>query len=316
MGNLRRSNEVILAKIETTYNTDSVPTAGSNAVLVQNISAQPEGLRMNDRPAVRAEIGQLQRVFGGKLYRLSFEAECKASGAAGTAPELATLLRACAMGETIVASTSVTYKPISSAHESITLYWYEGGRKLHKLTGARGTWTFRIKSGGIAVFAFEFVGHHVDPTDAAQPSPTYGSQVPKAALNMAISIGGVTSMIVREWSLGLNNVIAMPDSIAAPDGYGEIQITGRDVGGEIVMDAELAATIDVDAQHSADTASNFASGQLGSTAGQRINFTGATAGLYWRDRSHGDADGQRTRSMPFGLKSSASGNDEISVVFT
>ena len=60
-------------------------------------------------------------------------------------------LRRVAGTETIVASTSVTYKPISSLHESLTLYWYEGGRKLHKLTGARGTASVRIGAGGLAV---------------------------------------------------------------------------------------------------------------------------------------------------------------------
>lgn len=316
MGNLRISNEVILAKIESTYNTDPTPTAGTNAVLVQNLSAQPEGLRMNDRPAVRSNIGKLQQVFGGKLYRLAFDVEVKGSGAAGTAPEFGPLLRACAMGETVVASTSVTYKPISTTHESITLYWYEGGRKLHKLTGARGTCSVRLTAGGLALLSFEFVGHHTDPTDASQPSPTYSTQVPKAALNMAVSLGGVTSIIVREWSIGLNNQIAMPPSIAASDGYGEVQVTSRDVGGQVVLDAELASVIDVDAQHTAGTGITFASGTLGSVAGNRAVFTGATNGLYWRDRQHGEGDGQRIRTMPFGIVESSSGNDEISMAFT
>lgn len=316
MGNLRISNEVILAKIETTYNTDPTPTAGSNAVLVQNLSAQVEGLRMNDRPAVRSNIGKLQQVFGGKLYRLTFDVEIKGSGTAGTAPEFGPLLRACAMGETTVALTSVTYKPISSSHESITIWWYEGGRKLHKLTGARGTVSAKLSAGGLALLSFEFVGHHTDPTDASQPSPTYSSQVPKASLNMAISLGGVTSMIVREWTLGLNNTIAMPPSIAASDGYGEIQVTARDVSGQITMDAELASVIDVDSQHSAGTGITFGSGTLGSVAGNRTVFTGATSGLYWRDRQHGEGEGQRVRTMPFGIVESSSGNDEIAIAFT
>ena len=285
MGNLRISNEVILAKIETTYNTDPTPVAGTNAVLVQNLSAQPEGLRMNDRPAVRANIGKLQQVFGGKLYRLSFDVEIKGSGSAGTAPEFGPLLRACAMGETIVGATSVTYKPISSTHESITLYWYEGGRKKHIMTGARGTASFRLSAGGLAMISFEFVGHHTDPADATQPVPTYSTQVPKATLSMAISVGGVSSIIVREWSIGLNNQIAMPPSIAAADGYGEVQVTSRDVSGQIVMDAELASVIDVDAQHTAGTGLTFASGTLGSVAGKRAVFTSATSGLFWKDRS-------------------------------
>ena len=61
------NREVILAKIEVTYGTDSVPVAATDAMLVENISWAQEGLRMNERPAVRANIGMLQQVWGGAL---------------------------------------------------------------------------------------------------------------------------------------------------------------------------------------------------------------------------------------------------------
>lgn len=316
MGNLRVSNEVILAKIETTYGTDPTPAAGTNAILAMSPQLSYEGLRMNERPSIRANLNQVQSVYGGTLARLAFSCELKGSGTAGTAPEIDALLRACAMGATTVASTSVTYKPISASHESVTLWYYEGGRKLHKLNGCRGTVTFRLTAGGLAVAEFEFVGHYTAPTDATQPAPTYNSQVPKCALNMAISLGAVTSMVVREWSLGLNNTIATPPSIAASDGYGEVQVTRQDVSGEITMDAELASVIDTDAQLAAGTGITFGSGTLGSTAGNRIAFTGATSGLYWRDRQIGEADGMRTRTKAFGIADSSSGNDAIAIAFT
>jgi len=316
MGNLRRSNDVVLVKAESSYNTDPTPSTSTNAVLVQNASFSTEGLRMNERPAIRANIGQLQNIFGGQLGRLSFEVEVKGSGTAGTAPEVGTLIKGCGMGETVVASTSVTYKPISTSHSSVTIYWYEGGRKLHKLTGARGTMGMRCEAGGVAVFTFEFVGHYTDPTDQSQPTPTYSTVVPKAALNMAVSIGGVTAAIARAWEINLNNTIVMPPSLAAADGYGEVQISQRDVAGTLEIDAELASVIDVDAQLSAGTGLTFQSGTLGSTAGNRVAVNSAANGLYFRDKQFGDADGIRTRTMPFGIVESSSGNDEISVVFT
>ena len=316
MGNLRVSNDVILAKIETTYNTDPTPVVGTNAILVNgtpNFSA--EGLRMNERAAIRGSLGQLQQVFGGQLGKVSFQVEVKGSGTAGTAPECGPLLRACAMGETLVAVTSATYKPISTTHESITIYWYEGGRKLHKLTGARGNVTLKVTAGGIAYFDFEFTGHYTNPTDQSQPTGTYNSQVPRAALSMAITVGAV-SIVVREWSVGLNNTIAMPPSVSAADGYSEIQVTKRDVRGEIILEAELLSVIDVDAQLSAGTASTFASGTLGSVAGNRFVASSATSGLVWLDRQFGEGDGLRIRTMPFQLVETAAQNDEVSWAFT
>ena len=150
----------------------------------------------------------------------------------------------------------------------------------------------------------------------SQPTPTYSSVVPKAALNMAVSIGGVTAAIARSWEINLNNTIVMPPSLAAADGYGEVQISQRDVSGTLEIDAELASVIDVDAQLSAGTGLTFQSGTLGSTAGNRFAVNSATNGLYFRDKQFGDADGIRTRSMPFGIVESATGNDEVSLVFT
>lgn len=316
MGNLRVSNDVVLAKIETTYNTDSVPVPGTDAIFTMAPPQfAPEGLRMNERPGVRASLGELQRIYGGSLGRLSFPVEIKGSGTAGTAPEIGVLLRACGMGQTIVASTSVTYRPISATHESITLYWFEGGRKRHIMTGCRGNATVRFSAGGIPFIDFEFVGHLGTVTDQTQPSPTINATVPRAGINMAIAVGGV-NVIVRDWSVGLNNTIATPPSIASSDGYSEVQITSRKVNGEMTMESELASFIDVDAQLLAGTGSTFASGTLGSVAGNRFAVSSATNGLVWLDRQFGEGDGLRLRTMPFQLVESAAQNDEIALAFT
>jgi hypothetical protein len=316
MGNLRVSNDVVFVKIETTYGTDSVPVAGTNAVFTMAAPQfAPEGLRMNERPGVRASLGELQRIYGGSLAKISFPVELKGSGTAGTAPEIGSLLRACAMGETVVAVTSVTYRPISSSHESVTIYWFEGGRKRHILTGCRGTATLRVSAGGVPFIDFELIGHVSDPSDQTQPTPTINATVPRAALSMAITVGGV-SVVVRDWSVALNNTIALPPSVAAADGYSEIQVTGRKVGGEITLEAELASVINVDTQLSGGTGSAFASGQLGSVAGNRVNITSAAGGLVWTDRQFGEGDGLRLRTMPFQLVETSAQNDELAIAFT
>jgi tail tube protein len=316
MGNLRVSNEVILAKIEVTYNTDPVPVAATNAVLVQNVAFDNVPIRMVDRPAVRANVGHLQRVFAGQLGKIKFDVEIKGSGTAGTIPELSPLLRAVGLLETVNAGVSVLYAPRSTLYESITLYWYEGGRKLHKLTGVRGNMTMKLTAGGIALMSFELTGHVLNPTDQSQPAPTYITKVPAPVLNMAVSLGGVTAIIAREWTLNLGNKIALPPSIAATDGYGEIQITERDITGQFIMDAELASVIDLDTQLSAGTSFTFASGQLGSVAGNKFAAASSTNGMYWMDRNFGAQEAMRVRTMPYGMVESATGNDDITLTFT
>lgn len=315
MGGLRVKNDVVLAKTETTYGTDPTPTAGSNGLLVRPVSLAPEGLRMNDRGAVRASLGMLQKVFGQRLARLSFECEVKGSGTAGTAPEIGPLLRACGMDETVVAVTSVTYQPVSSSHESITLWYYEGGRKLHKLNGCRGNVTFVVEAGGLMIAQFNFVGHYVEPTDASQPSPTINATVPRAALSMAISINGITAIVARSWQWMLNNTIATPPSIAAADGYGEVIITERDVTGEVLIESELDSVLDLEALLSAGTRFAFASGVLGSAAGNRVQITTPASSTYVTDQQHQDGEGLRLRNVPLAVDDSTS-DQELSVIFT
>lgn len=313
MGGLRVSNEVIYFKTEGTYNTDPTPTT-TDAILVRNVSLAEEGLRMNPRGATRASIGQLQEVFGGQLKRITFEAEIKGSGTAGTAPEIGPLLEACGLEETVVAVTSVTYTPESAAHESGTIYYFEGGRKLHILTGCRGTMRIAVDAGGIAFAYFDFIGHYTQATDAAIPSPSYDSTVPKAAVGMAISVNAITAIVAKSWEWNLNNTVAMPPSIAAADGYGEIIITSRDIRGQTVIEAELDSVIDIDSLHAAGTKFAWASGSLGGTAGNICVVSTPSSSTYITSSSQGDADGLRLRSVDFAVDDAVASS--LSIAFT
>lgn len=318
MAGLLVSREVILAKTEVTYNTDPTPVAGTNAILVRNPMLAQVGLRMVDRGAVRGSIGQLQKIYGGELRRLTFQCEMKGSGSAGTAPEIGPLLTACAMAETVVASTSVTYKPDSgqsTAHKSLTFYFYEGGRKLHKLTGARGNVTFSVDAGGILLADFDFIGHYTQAADASQPSPTYNSQVPKAALGLSLTINGVSNITPRSFRFGLNNVIAQPPSLAATDGFGEIIITGRDVNGECVVNSELDSVIDFDQLQADGTRFAFVGGTIGSTAGNRVAISTPSSSTYVTGAPLSDSEGLRLRTVALSVDDSTS-DQEVSVAFT
>src|SRR5688572_11130798 len=173
MGHGPISNEVLLAKIESSYGVDPTPVAGTNAILFSQLEIVPfDQLRMVDREAVRASLGTLPHSYAGSLGGIRFRAELKGSGAAGTAPEIGPLLRACGLGETIVASTSVTYAPVSSALESVTIYGFEFGRVRHIFLGCRGNATLRFAAGELGSVQFEFMGRRSTVTDQTQPVPT------------------------------------------------------------------------------------------------------------------------------------------------
>src|SRR5688500_3893116 len=148
-----KSREVILAKIETTYNIDPGLAAADDAILVENPSWSYEGAKMYARSPVRPSLAPLKSLFGGSLMTVTFDVEVKGSGSAGTAPELGTLLRMCGLGETVVGATSVTYAPVSTAHESGTIHYYSDG-KLHILTGCKGTFSANLETGGCGKLSF------------------------------------------------------------------------------------------------------------------------------------------------------------------
>lgn len=305
------NREVILAKIETTYNTDSVPVAGTDAILVEAPSWSHEGARLVERNNVKATLAKDKSVYAGTLKQVTFTVELKGSGAAGTPPEIGPLLRACGMQQTIVASTSVTYRPVSTGFESVTIYYFADGIR-HVLTGCRGTVSFNLETGAFGKAEFTLTGHDGGVTDVAVPSPTYDTTVPPALINVPFAIGGYAAA-VNALTVDLSNGVAMPASMSATDGYGEILITSRDVQGSFDPLQVNVATKNYIQEWKNGTTGSFSTGVIGSTAGNRYAFTGPVC--YYREISPADRDGVRSFEIGCGFAES-SGDDEISIAFT
>lgn len=305
------NREVILVKEEVTYNLDPVPVEGVDAVLVEQPAWASEGLRMNERPAVRASIGMLQHVYGGMLQTLTFDVEMKGSGTAGTAPEMGVLLQCCGMLETLVAVTSATYTPASTGHKSCTIYYYQDGTLL-KLTGCRGTVNFNLEVGALPKASFTMTGHIATVTDVALASPTYDTTIPAPFINAAFDIGGYAAAI-GAWTFDMGIELAMPPTPSAVDGFGEIQIVKRDVSGSIDPEHQLVATAPFDADLRAGTNMTLASGAIGSVAGNIINI--AHPVIYYRELAPGDRDGIRTLDTTYAAVESTT-DDEVSIAFT
>lgn len=305
-----KNREVLLAKIESTYNTDSTPAA-SDAVLVENLSWSNAGLRMNERPAVRANIGKLKKIYGGRLISITFDVEIKGSGSAGTAPEFGPLLRACGLGETVVPATSVTYAPASSSHGSCTLYLYRDGKRIIA-TGCRGNASFNLETGAQGKISFSMTGHVSAETDTSMVTPSYDSTVPVPVLSAGFSWDSYAAVIAK-LAFDLGNTIATPPNINAADGYAAVQITGRDVTGSFDPEDTLVATQNWVGDLVAGTSGVLTTGVIGSTAGNRYQIS--MPAVYIMEAAPGERDGVTTYDIAFGAAES-SGDDEVSLAFT
>ena len=158
----------LIAKEETSYGSDASPTGISNAIQVTSLEVAPIEADNVQPAAFQGFLGNSTRgtLVANKRVSVTFEVELAGSGAAGTAPAFGPLLKACGLSETIVASTSATYAPVSSSFDSVTIHcFYDGVR--HKITGARGSVTFNFVAGQFAVASFNFIGIYNDPEAGA-----------------------------------------------------------------------------------------------------------------------------------------------------
>ena len=244
----------VLAKIETTYGTDAVPSGGANAILTSNPSINPLVANNVDRALVRPYFGASEQLVGTRYVQVSFTVELVGSGSAGVPPAFGPLLRACAMAEVITAGTRVDYTPITNNQEALTLYYYDSG-VLHKLLGARGTvqikalsgerpelqFTFQGLDGGVSTATpsgVDFSGFKTPlvVTDANTGDVTLGGTV---AATGAPAIAGGTAVPSMGLELDLGGNVQFNPLL----GGQAVDITGRELSGKMRLDLTAAQEV-------------------------------------------------------------------------
>lgn len=298
----------ILAKIESVYGTDSTPTGAANAILVKNLNINPIAADVVGRELIRSYLGESQQYIANKHVEVDFEVEIAGSGAAGTAPAYGPLLRACALSETVNASVSVVYAPISASFESIVMYYNVDGI-LHKITGARGTVSLNIEAGQLPTYKFKFVGIYNAPTDTALPTPVYTGFIDPLVANTTnttpFSFLGVSTLVLKSLMLDVNNTV----DFRALIGSEYAQLSDRRSNGELVFEAPALATLDIFA-NSIATATGALSITHGTAAGNKVTIASSKVDV--GQPSYDDDKGVAMIKCPVAFIPS-SGNDEFSI---
>lgn len=305
-------NNLLLAKIQPTANTDSVPTAGANAILCSRPEVAVLNPNIVKRNNVASWMGNPGSVITSVFSRLQFEVECQSSGAAGTAPKHGPLHRMCGMGESISAGVSVAYSPISTNQEMGSLHWYLDGIR-HIFTDARGDISWALNAQGIPVIKFNLTGFHGIPTDTANPGGVdytgFKDPLPVNKANTGtFTLHGIVTKVL-EFELGLNNNVVYRN---APN-VEEVVITNRDPKGRIKFEIpDTVASKDWEA-----TVKAMTKGALsiihGSTAGLIVQF--AAPAIQLTDISIEESDGIAVANVPFDVCWGNSGNDDVVVTY-
>lgn len=159
---------VLLAKIESTYDTDPTPGGTTDSLLVMDADIK-EIREPYERDVQWKFLDRLPAIEKESYVEVTFKMDVIASGSLALAPRTGALLKACGLAETIQSGVSVTYTVSSSSHGSVTLYLYKDGR-LHTITGARGTFKLNFTAGQPLIAEFTFRGRYAAPTVASLPA--------------------------------------------------------------------------------------------------------------------------------------------------
>lgn len=299
----------LLAKLETVYGTDPIPTGAANAMLVRNVRVDPLNVVSESRELARPYLGNSEDIVGAFYGGLQFEVEAAGAGAAGAVPKYGPLMRACGLAEVISAGVKVTYTPVSTAFESITLYVDLDGVE-HKFTGGRGSVAFKGNNRSATSWVFNFMGLFKPVIDAPLPVPNYTGFVKPLAFNTANTPTftlHAAPVVLRNLSLDLANSLNYRNLINSE----AVQILDRKPVGAAEFEATLMAT-----KNWFTAAKDSATGLLhlvhGVTAGNIIEINAPSTQV--TEPKYSDFDGAAMLQTNLKLQPTTAGNDELEII--
>lgn len=309
----------VLAELETTYGVDPVPTAATNAILAKStLAITPLEATQVKRDILLPYLGDLGSVLADTYVKIDFEVELSGSGTAGTAPGMDPLLQACGLSSTIVATTSVTYAPVSSNFSSATLYFYgqtDGGTAvLHKITGCRGDFELNLQASQIPTIKFTMMGLYNAPAELAAPTAISFAKFSKPLVanvtnTTPISLfGGVVGPGLDKLQFKCGNKTEFKNMIG--DQY--ILLSDRQSSGQIDFEA---VTPDVKDFFAGAINSTVAATSIthGTTAGNKVTLS--VPNMQGLNPAYADNKGVQIFQIPF-IAQPLAGNDEFSLAFT
>lgn len=240
MGDLSWNKRVVLAKPETIYGQDSTPVA-TDVILAKNITIKPVNATQVPRDVVRPYMGNTDKFMAAAHSIVELEVELAGSGTAGNVPAYGSLLRACGFAETISAGVDVTYDPVSSGQESVSIYFHMDGTK-HALLGCRGSVKFPVSANAIPTMQFSLMGLWVDPATATVPTPTFTNFHTPQVVDINTTTLSLHGVSVTGYSLELD--IANSVLFKSLIGEESVRIQGRSPTGKIKILAPLQSEKD------------------------------------------------------------------------
>lgn len=307
-------NRLIQAGAESPYGTAATLTGASAIYVRSDLQVNPLQMELIDRELLYGYLGNSPRLASQQLGQISFSFELSGSGVAGTAPATGLFFRASGHSQTIVASTSVTYAPIGTGYEGITIAAGCDGKR-HLLTGVRGNLMIDWTAGEIPLGKFEGLGIYNAVTDTANPTPTYANQATPPIINSANTttvqaFGYAACMETFSFNAGRS-----PQFRQLAGCTRQVRIDQeRKPEGEVSIESVSIATKDYFAQAIGQTLGQVSFVNSGG-AGNICTFTAPTCSL--GDPEYDDSDGIEMYKLPFmPIPTSSNGYNDYTIAFT
>lgn len=305
-------NRLALVKTEGTYGTSSSPAA-TDALLFTELDVEPLSMELIERETIQAYMGNRPSIVGQRSTPVKATVEMAGSGTAGTAPRWGPLLMACGLSETIVASTSVTYAPVSSSHSSYTMDYYADNGSRQAIAGIRGTAEFSLSTGEVPTIAFDQMGIYAAPGALSRPTETYSNQAAPVAVNSdnttSVSVHGF-SACMSQFSLSLGVEMVFEQKAGCTK---QVRLTNRKPSGSLTIELPAFATKDFISTASAQTTGAISWVHSGG-AGNIITMT--LGQVAFDSPTLEDGDSVTHITLPFRPLPTSAGNNEISLVLT
>lgn len=305
-----RRLELLIAK-ESTYGVLPTFDAATDALIAENVAVTLPG-EVLDRRGPGVSLTPSRPQLARNHLAINWETEFKGSGTNDTPPNWSQALQACGFLETINASTSVVWNPISSAWSSASCQFFLDGI-MYQGRGGRGNVQINAPVGQRAMLAFSFLFKYDPVTDAALPVGTYDDTTPPPLKNIGLTVDAFAA-VLASCSIDMANEVDIGDDVNGVDGYSTVEILDRNGVGNIDPETTLVATEDWWSDWTGSVAKDI-DYTLNGGAGNTLAVD--MPACVYREIQPGDRRGRAINTIPFTLsKAASSGDDEITITHT
>ena len=314
-------NTTLLAKVETAYGTDAVPTGAANSMLVSDVTITHTYANVG-RDLIRSFMGGSEELVGTKHVAIEATVELQGSGTAGTAPAWGPLMRACGFAENdLLTPDRIEYVPVSTAFESASIYYYMDGA-LHKALGCRGNVEINAAIGERPTLKFSLLGIDGGVTAATPSGVTYANfktplvvteaNVADFLMGCTYATGAFTggaAVCSRGLTLNAGNDVQYIPTL----GCEGVDIVSRAATGALSLDLAAAAEVAAMTAVEANTLSS-----IGMTLGASAGYITRIFVPYAQrtNPKYEDVSGRAHVSFDLRCVPGATGNDEIKIILT